>query len=86
MAEAHKLLATLDVEALYVGDADLLWGTHIDALRGLLLGKRGDSAAESVLRAAVKGFEGNAQTEEPLHCKVQQVLSATCGQKAGRRR
>ncbi|HEU4664744.1 MAG TPA: hypothetical protein VFS55_12020, partial [Dokdonella sp.] len=61
--EAMRGLGALDATALEAGAADGLWKFRLDALRGLVLARRGDrAAAEPLLRAALAGLRGTTET------------------------
>jgi eukaryotic-like serine/threonine-protein kinase len=62
--EAAQIIAGLDEQTLESAGADGNWRFRLDALRGLLLHRRGDRrAAEPLLRSAVDGMAGGATPE-----------------------
>ncbi|MBO9663842.1 winged helix-turn-helix domain-containing protein [Dokdonella sp.] len=78
LEEAANLLQSLDAKALEsAGTADGLWAFRLDALRGLLLSKRGDAqAAAPLLKSAVEGLRQKSATEDSFYAKANQALAA----------
>lgn len=76
-AEADALLGTLDAKALEAAASDGLWSLRLDALRGLVLAKRGDAArAAPLLRSAVDGLRAKSATGDALYGSAERALAA----------
>ena len=74
---AAGLLESLDVKSLEAAGADGLWQSRLDALRGLLLGKRGESVtAEALLQSAVEGMRAKSATDSLIYRNAEQALAA----------
>lgn len=76
--EASGLLQSLDAKALEsAGTADGAWTFRLDALRGLLLSKRGDArGAAPLLKSAVEGMRQKSATADSFYAKASQALAA----------
>jgi non-specific serine/threonine protein kinase len=74
--EAKGLLDTLDAKSLEaVSNPDGVWKWRLDALRGLLLSKRGEQGtAEALLKSAVEGMEQKNAADDTIGVKAKQRL------------
>jgi non-specific serine/threonine protein kinase len=73
--EAGRLIDTLDPTALEAAGADGKWTLRIDALRGVLLAKRGDSAAaKPLLEAAVGGLAEGSNAKSRIYANAKRAL------------
>jgi non-specific serine/threonine protein kinase len=80
LGEAAGLLESLDAKVLEAAGADGLWQSRLDALRGLLLGKRGESgSAEPLLRSALEGMESKSATDSLIYHRAKQALASARG-------
>lgn len=83
--EAAKLLEPLQGPILEAAGADGMWQYRLDALRGLLAGKRGDQrSAAPLLRSAVEGFEQKSAADT-LHEKAKNALALVKSEPGARR-
>jgi non-specific serine/threonine protein kinase len=75
--EAAALIETLQPTALEAAGADGSWALRLDALRGLLLDKRGQhDAAQPLLKSSVAGLEGKSAAGTQLYERARKALAA----------
>lgn len=78
--EAAGLLDSLDEQALEAAGADGLWKFRLEAVRALLLSRRGEHrAAAPLLQSAVDGLEHGTGTDSLVYAKAKQALLAQTG-------
>ncbi|HEY0178531.1 MAG TPA: winged helix-turn-helix domain-containing protein [Dokdonella sp.] len=74
---AEALLESIDGPGLRSLDADGLWASKLDALRGLLLLRRGErDAAASLLQSALDAMERKSATDSVIYAKARRALGA----------
>ncbi len=75
--EAARLIATLDPAALEAAGADGKWTLRVDALRGVLLARRGDAAAaKPLLETAVSGLAEGSNAQSRIYANAKRALEA----------
>ncbi|WP_313915136.1 winged helix-turn-helix domain-containing protein [Tahibacter sp.] len=75
--EAGRLIAMLDPTALEAAGADGKWTLRVDALRGVLLARRGDSAAaKPLLETAVGGLAEGSNAKSRVYANAKRALEA----------
>ncbi|HEY0231437.1 MAG TPA: hypothetical protein VGC55_09310, partial [Dokdonella sp.] len=78
--DASATLDSLDSAALEAAGADGLWKFRLDALRGLLLSRRGRrDAAAPLLRSAVDGLQRASMTDSLVYANAHRALLAEGG-------
>lgn len=71
---AAALIDALDVKALEAGGADGKWQQRLDALRGLLAARRGDTAAASMLQPLLNVLQEDSSGNSRLYASAKAVV------------